>query len=68
MFIAECVLVYMEPQASQSIIKWVASQFTSAVFLNYEPVSVVMIMVKWVASFWFQSTGKLVKINPFILD
>ena len=38
-FIAECVLVYMEPHLSQNIIKWAGSHFSTALFLNYEPVS-----------------------------
>ena len=40
MFIAECVLVYIEPHLSSQLIKWAGSVFSTALFLNYEPVSI----------------------------
>lgn len=38
MFLTECVLVYMEPEKSREVIKWVGTNFSTALFLNYEPV------------------------------
>lgn len=38
-FLSECVLVYMEPKHSANLIKWVASKFRDAAFVNYEQVS-----------------------------
>ncbi|KXJ20453.1 Leucine carboxyl methyltransferase 1 [Exaiptasia diaphana] len=35
-FIAECVLVYMEPEKSSALLDWAGKNFTTAVFLNYE--------------------------------
>ena len=36
LFLAECVLIYMTPEKSQAILKWIASKFKDAVFINYE--------------------------------
>lgn len=38
-FIAECVLVYMESSASNALLKWITDHFNSCVFLNYEQVN-----------------------------
>lgn len=38
-FLAECVLVYIELQNCKNLLKWIASKFSSAVFVNYEQVS-----------------------------
>lgn len=38
-FLAECVLVYVEPQNSSNLLTWIASNFKSAVFINYEQVN-----------------------------
>lgn len=38
-FLSECVLVYMESKHSVNLIKWVASKFQDAAFVNYEQVS-----------------------------
>ncbi|XP_063700821.1 leucine carboxyl methyltransferase 1 [Culicoides brevitarsis] len=38
-FLAECVLVYIEPQNSSNLLTWIASNFKSAVFVNYEQVN-----------------------------
>ena len=40
MFLTECVLVYMEPEKSRKVIEWAGSNFTTSLFLNYEPVSI----------------------------
>ncbi|XP_029433442.1 leucine carboxyl methyltransferase 1 [Rhinatrema bivittatum] len=37
--VAECVLVYMRPEQSASLIKWAASTFPTAMFINYEQVN-----------------------------
>lgn len=38
-FVAECVLVYIESQNTSNLLKWLSSNFTSAVFVNYEQVN-----------------------------
>lgn len=38
MFLTECVLVYMEPDKSREVIRWAGTNFSTALFLNYEPV------------------------------
>lgn len=39
LFLAECVLVYMEPEKSAAIIDWVGRNFKTALFINYEQVN-----------------------------
>ncbi|XP_022109569.1 leucine carboxyl methyltransferase 1-like isoform X2 [Acanthaster planci] len=39
LFLSECVLVYMPVDKSNSLVKWVASNFGTTFFLNYEPVN-----------------------------
>ena len=39
MLIAECVLVYIEPNLSSALINWAGKSFSTALFVNYEPVS-----------------------------
>lgn len=41
-FLAECVLVYIEMQNCKNLLKWIASKFNSAVFVNYEQVSLIL--------------------------
>uniref|UniRef100_A0A8C5QW51 Leucine carboxyl methyltransferase 1 n=1 Tax=Leptobrachium leishanense TaxID=445787 RepID=A0A8C5QW51_9ANUR len=36
---AECVLVYMSPEQSSGLLKWVADTFPTAMFINYEQVN-----------------------------
>ncbi|XP_042336692.1 leucine carboxyl methyltransferase 1 isoform X2 [Sceloporus undulatus] len=36
---AECVLVYMSPEHSVSLLKWVSGMFPTAMFINYEQVN-----------------------------
>lgn len=38
LLITECVLVYMSPEQSANLIKWAASSFGTAMFINYEQV------------------------------
>lgn len=38
LLIAECVLVYMSPEQSASLVSWAASTFGTAMFINYEQV------------------------------
>lgn len=38
-FLAECVLVYMEPQNCANLLSWLSSHFASSVFINYEQVN-----------------------------
>ena len=38
-FLAECVLVYIELQNCKHLLKWFTSKFTTAVFVNYEMVN-----------------------------
>lgn len=37
-FLAECVLVYIEAQNCRNLLKWIAQKFQAAVFVNYEQV------------------------------
>lgn len=37
-FVAECVLVYMPGESSHSLLSWIAQNFSSAFFINYEQV------------------------------
>lgn len=46
-FLAECVLVYIETNNCANLLKWLSSQFSSAVFVNYEQV----IFKKYMISF-----------------
>ncbi|XP_038064602.1 leucine carboxyl methyltransferase 1-like isoform X1 [Patiria miniata] len=39
LFLSECVLVYMPLDKSNSLVKWAGTNFSSALFLNYEPVN-----------------------------
>lgn len=43
MFLTECVLVYMEPEKSRGVIKWAGTNFSTALFLNYEPVRTLIL-------------------------
>lgn len=37
--IAECVLVYIEPNRSAALLKWLSETFNTLFFINYEQVS-----------------------------
>ena len=37
-FIAECVLVYIEKNKTDELLKWITEHFSSAFFVNYEQV------------------------------
>ncbi|ELW66271.1 Leucine carboxyl methyltransferase 1 [Tupaia chinensis] len=39
LLITECVLVYMTPEQSASLLKWAANSFETAMFINYEQVN-----------------------------
>ncbi|KAI5940008.1 Leucine carboxyl methyltransferase 1 [Manis javanica] len=39
LLITECVLVYMTPEQSANLLKWAASSFDTAMFINYEQVN-----------------------------
>ncbi|KAM4698042.1 leucine carboxyl methyltransferase 1 isoform 2-T2 [Rhinophrynus dorsalis] len=39
LLVAECVLVYMTPEQSASLLKWAAGTFPTAMFINYEQVN-----------------------------
>ncbi|XP_040491131.1 leucine carboxyl methyltransferase 1 isoform X2 [Ursus maritimus] len=39
LLITECVLVYMSPEQSANLLKWAASSFETAMFINYEQVN-----------------------------
>jgi len=38
-FMAECVLIYLDPKESEDIIGWIAKRFHTAMFINYQPVN-----------------------------
>lgn len=44
MILTECVLVYMEPDKSENIVRWFGENFHTALFLNYEPVCTALCM------------------------
>nr|XP_020660497.1 leucine carboxyl methyltransferase 1 isoform X1 [Pogona vitticeps] len=39
LLVAECVLIYMTPEHSAHLLKWVAGMFPTAMFINYEQVN-----------------------------
>eukprot|EP00053_Salpingoeca_punica_P005865 m.57004 g.57004 ORF g.57004 m.57004 type:complete len:340 (+) comp13429_c0_seq2:153-1172(+) len=39
LFMAECVLVYMESDATTKLLSWIASHYSQAFFLNYEQIN-----------------------------
>ncbi|KAM4631845.1 leucine carboxyl methyltransferase 1 [Discoglossus pictus] len=39
LLVAECVLVYMSPEQSASLLKWAADTFPTTMFINYEQVN-----------------------------
>ena len=43
MILTECVLIYMEPEKSKNVIGWFGERFSTALFLNYEPVCYMML-------------------------
>ncbi|CAM6084519.1 unnamed protein product [Calypogeia fissa] len=36
--IAECVLIYLDPQVSRAVVKWAADKLTTAIFVIYEQI------------------------------
>lgn len=43
-FLAECVLVYIEKQETDSLLKWIADKFKTVFFVNYEQVCIIHYM------------------------
>lgn len=41
LFIAECVLVYIETGATHRLLSWISTKFQNAMFINYEQVIVL---------------------------
>ncbi|XP_072032398.1 leucine carboxyl methyltransferase 1-like [Amphiura filiformis] len=39
LFVAECVLVYLPTDKSSTLLKWIATNFQSALFLNFEQIN-----------------------------
>ncbi|KAH9493070.1 Leucine carboxyl methyltransferase 1 [Bulinus truncatus] len=39
LFLSECVLVYIEAEATEKMIRWIADSFPTAFFINYEQVN-----------------------------
>lgn len=39
LFLAECVLVYIDSNAASALIKWLAQKFSNSLFVNYEQVN-----------------------------
>ena len=39
LFIAECVLVYVDTSAASALLKWLAGKFPNSIFVNYEQVN-----------------------------
>lgn len=40
LLLSECVLVYMTPSQSSSLVHWAAQTFHTAMFINYEQVKI----------------------------
>ena len=38
LFISECVMVYIELESTEKLLKWIADSFPTAFFINYEQV------------------------------
>ena len=38
LFVAECVLVYLPPEASAALLGWFATRASRAVFVAYDPI------------------------------
>ena len=38
LFIAECVLVYIDATCTDCLLKWISDKFSTAMFINYEQV------------------------------
>lgn len=51
--LAECVLVYIEPQNSQNLLKWLARRFESAVLVNYEQVCLLIELFQFFSTLLF---------------
>ncbi|NP_001089458.1 leucine carboxyl methyltransferase 1 L homeolog [Xenopus laevis] len=41
LLVAECVLVYMTPEKSASLLQWATNMFSTAMFINYEQVNMM---------------------------
>ena len=39
LFLSECVLVYIDVEGTDKLLKWISDSFPTALFLNYEQVS-----------------------------
>ena len=39
LFLSECVLVYIEVEGTDKLLRWISDSFPTAFFLNYEQVS-----------------------------
>lgn len=39
LFLSECVLVYVDVECSDKLIKWIANEFDKPAFINYEQVN-----------------------------
>lgn len=39
LFLAECVLVYIETNSASSLLQWFAGKFPNSLFINYEQVN-----------------------------
>ena len=44
-FVAECVLVYISAEQSSALVKWIADSFANVFFVNYEQVSLCIIIM-----------------------
>ncbi|UYV81021.1 LCMT1 [Cordylochernes scorpioides] len=40
LFLAECLLVYLDTQHSRALLRWITSQFASPLFINYEQINI----------------------------
>lgn len=60
LLLSECVLVYMTPAQSSNLVHWAANTFHTAMFINYEQVTTILI--RRYHDFYFNS-NILIKLN-----
>lgn len=50
LFMSECVLVYITPEQSSKLVRWIADTFPTAMFINYEQVRHFSLFIRVLSS------------------